>query len=89
VSDSEPSGPAGGSGTRCTRTHVHRRHWCRARGRPAGLPSGRHLKRCRPLVVSFGQSPYLVTYQSKLLKCRPEWLNGVDRIEELLAQLDG
>lgn len=55
---------------------------------PPGCRQG-GIKRCRPLVVSFGQSPYLVTCQSKLLKCRPEWLNGVDRIEELLAQLDG
>lgn len=55
---------------------------------PPGCRQG-GIKRCRPLVVSFGQSPYLVRCQSKLLKCRPEWLNGVDRIEELLAQLDG
>jgi predicted component of type VI protein secretion system len=45
------------------------------------------LKHCRPLPVHPGHTPNLVRCQVQVAKCRPEWLTGLDRIEELLAQL--
>jgi hypothetical protein len=46
------------------------------------------LQCCRPSLVGFGQSPHLVSCQSKISDCPPERLTSVDRIQKLLTQLD-
>jgi hypothetical protein len=45
-------------------------------------------QRRRPLRVRPGESPYLVSCQSKISKCHPERLTGIYRAQELLTQLD-
>src|SRR5215217_8464369 len=45
------------------------------------------LQRIRPLVVSLGQSPYLVRSQAKISKNRPERLTCVDGVQEPLPHL--
>jgi hypothetical protein len=45
---SEPSGPVGVPDTRCTRSPGRKPRWCRAEGRPGGLPTER-LRACRTI----------------------------------------
>jgi hypothetical protein len=47
----------------------------------------RGLKRRRPLVVGPSEPPDLVRRQAEVAEHRPEWLTGIDSLQELLAYL--
>jgi hypothetical protein len=47
----------------------------------------RFLERRRPLLVGFGESPYLIGRQPCGAKHRPERLAGIDPIEKLSSYL--